>query len=151
MCKIQSCLQLRAFIGLEILGPLWIRGNCYSAWYTLSPMILKFRSSPILHMRKLENRWGTANCQGPQWSNIIDRWTDRQGGFKLALPTPEATFHLPNHVAPCQDNKLTSNCGMTCWKKRLLPTQKITEQYKMLALEVTLKDILAKFLHFPDE
>lgn len=94
---------------LEILGPLWIRGNCYTAWYTLSPMILKFRSSPILHMRKLENRWGTANCQGPQWSNIIDRWTDRQGGFKLALPTPKATFHLPNHAAPCQDNKLTSN------------------------------------------
>lgn len=78
----------------------------------------------------------------------MDRWTDRQGEFKLALPTPEATFHLPTMLLLA---KIINYCGMTCWKKRLLPKQKITEQYKMLVLEVTLKDILAKFLHFPDE
>lgn len=48
----------------------------------------------------------------------MDRETDRQDGFKLALPTPEATFHLPYYAASCQDNKLTSNYGMALWGKK---------------------------------
>lgn len=36
-------------------------------------------------------------------------------------------------------------------KKKILLKQKNTEQYKVLVLEVTLKDILAKILHFPDK